>query len=76
MLPFLKRKDDVGVAGPIEKMERKPDEDSEPDLDSLEICMQELSKALKADDHKGAAEAFRAACQIVDTEPQEEGPHV
>ena len=77
MLPFLKRKEEVGMSGPIEKVERKPDDDAGDDLDYLEGCMSELSEALKSGDHKAAAEAFRAACQIVDTEPhEEEGPHV
>lgn len=72
MLPFMKRKDEVSISPMPDKIERKPDDEEEESLDYLEGCMSELSAALKADDAKGAAAAFRAAVEILDMEPQEE----
>lgn len=74
MLPMLKRQNEASASGPIEKIERKPD--VEADLDYLEGCVEELAEALKRGDVKAAAAAFRAAFQVCDAEPHEEGPHV
>lgn len=76
MLPFLKRTQDAAAAGPVQKIERKPDDDgAEPEFDMLETAAEELCHALEAKDYKGAASALRAAFQMLEAEPHEEGEH-
>ncbi len=74
-LPFLKHKQDGGMQSPIESVKREPDEDKEEEFDSLEGAMSELYEALNAKNYKGAAQIFRSAFELLDSEPHEEGPH-
>lgn len=83
MLPFLKR--DYKTQGimiedrkPDEKEQVKEETDSENDESDqdLKACAMDLIKAVHARDAKGVAEALRAAFQVADAEPHEEGPHV
>ena len=55
-------------------MKREPDE--EPEYDSLESAAEELSTAIHSKDIKGIAMALRAAFEIMDSEPHEEGEHI
>ena len=71
MIPFLKDKQ-ASVASASAPIQRKPDEDAEPDYDGMEACMSELAAALKADDSKAAAVAFRAAFDLLESQPHEE----
>ncbi len=76
MLPFLSKKNN-GTASLTIKT-RTPDEhsDKEPnENEGLEECMSELSEALTSGDKKAAARAFKAAFQICESEPHEEGEH-
>jgi hypothetical protein len=74
MLPFLKRNHEASSdASASEPIKRKPDEDKEHD--GLETAMEELAGHLAAKNFKAAAECFRAAMQLCDAEPHEEGPH-
>ncbi len=75
MLPYLKEHEVAG-GGPSEKIERKPDEESDGEFDSLEGAMSELHSALNAKDYKGAAEIFRSAFELLDSQPHVEGEHV
>ncbi len=73
MLPFMKiRRQD---AGQMVEM-RKPDEKSDPKPDApddgLEAAMGDLSQALASKNHREAAAAFRAAFQILESQPHEE----
>jgi len=61
---------------PVESIERKPDEGAEEEFDSLEGAMSELHSALNSKDYKMAAEIFRAAQELLDSEPNKEGPHI
>jgi hypothetical protein len=70
MLPFLKKQHESGVAGPVETVKREPDQESEPD--SLEVAMQELFSA-KSDKERAAA--FRAAFDLLETQPHDEVSH-
>lgn len=74
MLPFLKNKMEGSVSIPSDKIKREPDDESES-FDSLEVAMEDLCKALKYEDYKAQAAAFRAACELCDSEPHVEGPH-
>ena len=77
MLPFLKEKK---VAGLI-LSKRKPDgsvseEHSDDDKDhGLEAAAEDLIRALSSKDISSVAAALRAAFQILDAEPHEEGEH-
>lgn len=75
MLPFLKRKS--GSAGLIVKT-REPDQNDSSDSDdsySLEACSQDLINAIHSSDPKKVSEALRAAFEVLESEPHEEGPH-
>ncbi len=69
MLPFMKFKEG-SVSAPVESVTREPDEEKEPD--SLEVAMKELFSA-KTDSERAAA--FRAAFDLLEIQPHEEGPH-
>lgn len=75
MIPFLRKKDEASASAPADKIERKPDEDKEEDYDGLEACMSELAAALKSDDAKAAAVAFRSAFDMLEMAPHEEIDH-
>jgi hypothetical protein len=68
-LPFLKPRQ---VAGLI-IAQRKPDGSKEEqhtegnEGDGLESCMEDLIRALNANDAKSAALAFRSACEVCDS---------
>lgn len=71
MLPFLKRTQDAAASAPAPAVKREPDEHSE--MDPLEGGMEELARALGVKNYKLAAEVFRAAFEMLDSEPHEEG---
>lgn len=75
MIPFLRRDKEASASAPAGKIERKPDEGKEEDYDGLEACMSELAAALKADDSKAAAVAFRSAFDMLEMQPHEEADH-
>lgn len=58
MLPFLKNRDDVAVMGPVETIERTPDEDKE--LDMLEAVAQDMIHAFEKKDKGLLKEALQA----------------
>lgn len=71
-LPWTpKNKESVGAV--VESVHRKPDHEEEHD--SLSVAMQELHEALDAKNYKGAAQIFRSAFDLLDSEPHIEGPH-
>lgn len=77
MLPFLKPKPQVGLI--IEN--RKPDGNSEKEHEDhddmgLEACSEDLIRAVHAKDAKSVAAALRAAFEICEAYPHEEGPHI
>ena len=74
MLPFHKLNKDASAAGPVEKVERKPDEESE--YDPLHAAADDLIEAVHSKNTKNVAMAIRAAFELLDSEPHEEGPHV
>lgn len=70
MLPFLKKTLESGAQGPVESVERSPDDES--DYDSLEAAAEDLCSAVHAKDYKGVATALRAAFDILESEPHQE----
>lgn len=59
---------------PVEHIKRESDEESE--FDPLESAAEDLCHAIEKKDYKAAAEALRAAFELLDAQPHEEGPHV
>jgi hypothetical protein len=68
---FLKKTKDVKAASDSEPVVRKPD-DGAVEYDGLESAMQELGGHLASKDWAKAAECFRSAMQICDSESYEE----
>lgn len=74
-LPLFKSKD--RPLGTMIIEDRKPDspqEDSAGD-EGLQACAQDLMSAIESKNAKGIASALRAAFDILDSMPHEEGPH-
>ena len=59
----LKPKDDAGA-------------EEESEVGSLEACAQDLIVGIKQDDPKAVESALRAAFEVLESEPHEEGPPV
>lgn len=74
MIPFLKRKEEASISAPADKIKRDPDDGAE--VDSLEVAAEDLCNAVHAKDYKAAASALRAAFELLDSEPHEEGEHI
>lgn len=71
-LPWQKNKEG-GAVGPVDRKVREHDEDH--DFDTMHAAAFDLKEALKNDDVQAIAAALRAAFQIMDSEPHEEGEH-
>lgn len=77
MLPFLKPRMQTGLTVSI----RKPDGGSEESHTEgeedagLDSCSEDLIRAMHSKDAKGVTAALKAAFEILDSMPHEEGPH-
>lgn len=79
MLPFLKlKKQTGGVIVENRTPEHESDDKDDFELDSLalEECAKDLIQAIERKDSKAAASAIKAAFEILDSQPHEEGPHL
>lgn len=74
MIPFLKHSKKGSVSAPVDSIKREPDEGAE--YDALEAAGQDLIDAVHAKDAAAVAAALRAAFELADSEPHEEGPHI
>lgn len=74
MLPFNKLNQEAAPSGPVDSIKREPDEAGEYDV--LESAAEDLVRAVHSKDIKGVAQALRAAFDLCDSMPHEEGPHV
>lgn len=77
MLPFLgaKKKQDGGSAATVRiNDEGKINASSSEDM-GLASAAEDLCRGIENKDHKAIANALRAAFQILDSEPHEEGEH-
>lgn len=76
MLPFLRPKAQVGITvktRPSDSDDTQMDESS--DSEGLESAMEDLCHALDAKDYRRAADAFKAAFDMLESQPHEEVPH-
>lgn len=75
MLPFLKsRRQSAGIATDY----RKPDDTAEPKDDGMagvEAACEDFFKAYETRDKVAGAKALKAAFEILDSMPHEEGPN-
>lgn len=74
MLPFLKHNKEASASTPIESIKRESDSGEEYDV--LESAAEDLCHAIDAKDYKAIASALRAAFELLDSQPHEEGPHI
>ena len=70
-LPFLKNKE-ASISAPVESIKREPDND----IDSLHVAAEDLMNAVHSKNIPAIAEALRAAFEMLDSEPGEEGSNV
>lgn len=63
MLPFLKNRDDGVGQGPVETLERKPDDDSS--LDMLDAVAADILDAIKHSDKSALKAALSALCDHI-----------
>lgn len=75
MLPFLKNKNEASVSQPPDQITRKPDDEADS-YDPLHSAAEDLKSAIQSGNVKSIAEALRAAFEICDSQPHEEGEHV
>lgn len=70
MLPFLKKSQE-STAAPSEPVMREHDDE----FDSMEVAAQDVLHAVESKNAKALASALRAAFELCDSEPHNEGPH-
>lgn len=75
MLPFLKRQQEGSASSPVEHIKRDSDEGSE-EYDMLESAAEDLISAVHSKDVKAVCSALRAAFEMMDAQPHEEGEHI
>jgi len=73
MLPFLKLKQEGSSSEPVEHKMREPDDDD--NYNPLHAAAEDLISAVHSKSVKAVAEALKAAFEICESEPHEEGPH-
>lgn len=71
MLPFLKHSKEASVSVTPDVIKRESDHEEE--FDSVESAAEDLIHAIHSKDVKSVATALRAAFEILDSEPHEEG---
>lgn len=79
MLPFLKQKRESGVIMRVRSPDGISSEQSSEDSNSdegLMMAAEDICKGVESKDYKRIAAAFRAAFEILDSQPHEEGPHL
>ena len=71
MLPFLKRKDEGGIAGTIVK-NRQPDEKQEEQGSYIKDCVKDLIEAISSKNVDLAEQSLRDIFQELEKQPHEE----
>lgn len=75
MLPFLKKNREASASAPPDSIRREPDDEADS-YDSLHSAAEDLLKAVESKNIKGIAEAIRAAFELCESSPHEEGEHI
>lgn len=71
MLPFRKKQDDGVGVGPLEVLERKPDEEGE-DFSMLDAVAEDLLMAIEKKDKKLLREALKSLCMHIQDMDEEQ----
>jgi len=72
MLPFLKLNKEGSASAPVEPIKRKSDNEEEYDM--LEAAAEDLISAVHSKNCKAVCSALRAAFEIMESQPHEDGP--
>lgn len=71
MLPFLKSKKEGSMSGPVDVIEREPDEGSE-ELDVLDAVVDDMMDALHNKDKSLLKSALEALCEYIREEDEKQ----
>ncbi len=66
------RNKEASASMPVEHELRKPDDG---EYDAIDSAAEDLISAIHSKNIKGVAEALKAAFELCDAQPHEEGPH-
>ena len=76
MLPYLGKDKEASVSVAPDHVKRTPDDGDESEYDALTSACADLFDAIRKNDLQLGATALRAAFDLCDSEPHEEGPHL
>lgn len=81
MLPFLKNKNNTGIATGVMVKHRTPDEKPEENQEEdkkagHKAAASDLLRAIESKNIDGIADALQSAFELMDSEPHVEGEHV
>lgn len=79
MLPFLKPKYQTGIITKVREPDGNMTEDADDQSDDgagLKAAAADLIRAVHAKDEDGTVSALRAAFELLEMEPHEEGEHI
>ena len=75
MLPFMQKRKTPMVIVEQMKTTEEPESDKDYQIQAVEAAAQDLITAIASKNVRAVAEALRAAFEICDSMPHEEGPH-
>lgn len=75
MLPFLKTRPAAGIMVAHRKPDGNPEAEQGSDEIGLKACAADLIKAVHSQDEAGVAAAIRAAFELLEMQPHDEGNH-
>ncbi len=75
MLPFLKKKPVAGLIVHTRTPDEKPESQEDDENQAVEAAASDVLAAIEAKDVRALASALRAAFEICDSYPHEEGEH-
>lgn len=76
MIPFMKPKMQTGIIFKERKAEGGISEAQDDDSMAMEACADDMIRAIHSKDSKMLAKAMKAAFDIMEASPHEEGPHL
>ncbi len=73
-LPFLKTRRESGISTTIRPRDTAPNDRQSPESEDngLAAAAEDLCRAIESKDYKGAAQALKAAFDILESQPHEE----
>ena len=71
---LLNKSKEASASAPVDVKVRKPDDES--DYDAMDSAAEDLISAIHSKNVKGVKEAIKAAFELCELYPHEEGPHI